>query len=83
MLDRRASGPDPSPPARPGNNTIGVSAPIVTGFLVQATGNFNLAFIVAGAMLVIVSSATWWRSVPSSRSPPPPNKKRRGSSKRN
>ncbi|MFL4476163.1 MFS transporter [Paeniglutamicibacter sp. MACA_103] len=35
------------------NNIIGVSAPIVTGFLVQATGNFNLAFIVAGVILLI------------------------------
>lgn len=35
------------------NNLIGTTAPIVTGFIVQFTGSFTVAFIVAGAMLVI------------------------------
>lgn len=35
------------------NNLIGTTAPIVTGFIVQFTGSFAWAFIVAGAMLVI------------------------------
>ncbi|MDP5227615.1 MULTISPECIES: MFS transporter [Arthrobacter] len=35
------------------NNLIGTTAPIVTGFIVQLTGSFAWAFIVAGIMLVI------------------------------
>ncbi|MFK0003577.1 MFS transporter [Paenarthrobacter sp. NPDC090522] len=35
------------------NNLIGTTAPIVTGFIVQFTGSFAWAFIVAGIMLVI------------------------------
>ncbi|MGN7862087.1 MFS transporter [Microbacterium sp. 22303] len=35
------------------NNLIGTTAPIVTGFIVQFTGSFAVAFIVAGVMLVI------------------------------
>jgi len=35
------------------NNIIGTTAPIVTGFIVQFTGSFAWAFIVAGIMLVI------------------------------
>ncbi len=35
------------------NNLIGVSAPIVTGFVVQATGGFGAAFIVCGVILAI------------------------------
>lgn len=77
MPDRRASSPDPTPPARPVNDIIGVSAPLVAGFQVQATEKFNLACIDAGVLL-IVSSVRCRRSVPSSRSPPRPNEKRCG-----
>lgn len=35
------------------NNLIGVSAPIVTGFVVQATGGFGATFIVCGVILGI------------------------------
>lgn len=35
------------------NNIIGTTAPIVTGFIVQFTGSFAMAFVVAGVMLVI------------------------------
>jgi ACS family glucarate transporter-like MFS transporter len=36
-----------------GGNTFGLCAPIVTGYLVAATGNFNSAFIAAGALALI------------------------------
>ena len=35
------------------NNLIGVSAPIVTGFVVQATGGFGAAFVVCAVILAI------------------------------
>ena len=35
------------------NNLIGISAPIVTGYVVQATGGFSAAFIVAAVILAI------------------------------
>ncbi|MDQ4213863.1 MFS transporter [Microbacterium capsulatum] len=35
------------------NNIIGTTAPIVTGFIVQLTGSFAWAFLVAGIMLVV------------------------------
>lgn len=35
------------------NNIMGILAPIVTGFIVQATGSFNAAFIVAGIVLLL------------------------------
>lgn len=35
------------------NNVMGILAPIVTGFIVQATGSFETAFIVAGIVLVL------------------------------
>ncbi len=34
-----------------GGNVFGIMAPIVTGYVVQATGSFNMAFVVAGALL--------------------------------
>jgi ACS family glucarate transporter-like MFS transporter len=34
-------------------NLIGVAAPIVTGYAVAATGNFNMAFVLTGAMLLL------------------------------
>jgi MFS family permease len=38
-----------------GGNIFGISAPIVTGYVVQATGSFDMAFVVAGALLVLGS----------------------------
>jgi len=38
-----------------GGNVFGILAPIVTGYVVQATGSFNMAFVVAGALLVLGS----------------------------
>ncbi|MCL6632140.1 MAG: MFS transporter [Alicyclobacillus herbarius] len=35
-----------------GNNAMGIVAPIVTGFIVSATGSFAMAFVVAGMILV-------------------------------
>ena len=35
-----------------GGNIFGIMAPIVTGYVVQSTGSFNTAFVVAGALLV-------------------------------
>jgi MFS family permease len=34
-----------------GGNVFGILAPIVTGYVVQSTGSFNMAFVVAGALL--------------------------------
>jgi MFS family permease len=36
-----------------GGNVFGILAPIVTGYVVQATASFNAAFVVAGALLVL------------------------------
>jgi MFS transporter, ACS family, D-galactonate transporter len=36
-----------------GNNSMGIIAPIATGFIVQATGSFMYAFLVAAAFLVV------------------------------
>jgi len=35
-----------------GGNTFGVAAPIVTGHVIQRTGNYDLAFAIAGVLLV-------------------------------
>jgi ACS family glucarate transporter-like MFS transporter len=35
-----------------GGNTFGVAAPIVTGYVIQATGSYNWAFGIAGLLLV-------------------------------
>jgi ACS family glucarate transporter-like MFS transporter len=35
-----------------GGNSFGLVAPIVTGFIVKATGSFNSAFILAGAVAI-------------------------------
>jgi len=35
-----------------GGNVFGILAPIVTGYLVQSTGNYDYAFVVAGALLL-------------------------------
>ncbi len=36
-----------------GGNVFGILAPIVTGYVVQATGSYDMAFVVAGALLLI------------------------------
>jgi MFS family permease len=36
-----------------GGNIFGLLAPIVTGYIVKATGNFNSAFILAGILLIL------------------------------
>lgn len=40
-----------------GGNTFGLCAPIVTGYLVEATGNFDSAFIAAGVLALIGATA--------------------------
>ena len=42
-----------------GGNIFGISAPIVTGYVIQSTGNFDYAFVVAGVLLVIGSLAVF------------------------
>jgi ACS family D-galactonate transporter-like MFS transporter len=41
-----------------GGNVFGLFAPIVTGYLVEATGNFSSAFIAAGVLALIGTAAT-------------------------
>ena len=36
-----------------GGNTLGFLAPILTGYIVKATGSFNSAFILAGCLLFL------------------------------
>jgi ACS family glucarate transporter-like MFS transporter len=36
-----------------GGNTFGLLAPIVTGYVVAATGSFDAAFVAAGALALI------------------------------
>jgi ACS family glucarate transporter-like MFS transporter len=36
-----------------GGNTFGLLAPIVTGYVVAATGSFNSAFVVAGVLALV------------------------------
>jgi nitrate/nitrite transporter NarK len=40
-----------------GGNTFGLCAPIVTGYLVQATGSFNSAFVAAGVLALVGATA--------------------------
>jgi len=42
-----------------GGNVFGILAPIVTGYVIQATGNFDYAFVVAGGLLVIGALAVF------------------------
>jgi len=42
-----------------GGNIFGILAPIVTGYVVQATGRFDMAFVVAGVLLVLGSLAVF------------------------
>jgi ACS family glucarate transporter-like MFS transporter len=41
-----------------GGNTFGLLAPIVTGYVVAATGSFNAAFVVAGALALVGAVAS-------------------------
>ena len=41
-----------------GGNSFGLLAPIVTGYLVEATGSFNSAFILAGALALVGATVT-------------------------
>jgi ACS family glucarate transporter-like MFS transporter len=40
-----------------GGNIFGILAPIVTGYVIQATGSYSIAFVIAGALLVCGSLA--------------------------
>jgi ACS family glucarate transporter-like MFS transporter len=40
-----------------GGNLVGLAAPIVTGYVVSGTGNYDYAFLVAGVLLLIGASA--------------------------
>lgn len=42
-----------------GGNIFGILAPIVTGYVVQASGRFDVAFVVAGALLVVGALAVF------------------------
>lgn len=42
-----------------GGNIFGILAPIVTGYVIQSTGNFDYAFVVAGSLLVIGALAVF------------------------
>jgi dipeptide/tripeptide permease len=35
-----------------GGNIFGITAPIATGYVIQATGSYNWAFAIAGLLLV-------------------------------
>ena len=41
-----------------GGNLFGLMAPIVTGYVIQATGSYDGAFLIAGALLVGGATAT-------------------------
>jgi MFS family permease len=41
-----------------GGNIFGLTAPIATGYIVKATGNFNSAFILAGVLLICGAMAS-------------------------
>jgi dipeptide/tripeptide permease len=43
-----------------GGNVLGFLAPIVTGYGVQATGQFAAAFVAAGVLLVIGALSSWF-----------------------
>jgi ACS family glucarate transporter-like MFS transporter len=42
-----------------GGNTFGLLAPIVTGYIVQATGSFSSAFVLAGALSLVGAVASF------------------------
>jgi MFS family permease len=41
-----------------GGNAFGLMAPIVTGYIIKFTGNYNAAFVVAGALLLVGAAIT-------------------------
>jgi ACS family glucarate transporter-like MFS transporter len=41
-----------------GGNSFGVIAPIVTGYVIANTGSYNMAFVIAGALLVVGAAST-------------------------
>ena len=41
-----------------GGNLFGLLAPIVTGYVIQVTGSYDGAFLVAGLLLVVGATAT-------------------------
>jgi len=43
-----------------GGNVLGFLAPIVTGYVVQATGHFAAAFVAAGVLLLIGALSSWF-----------------------
>jgi ACS family glucarate transporter-like MFS transporter len=48
-----------------GGNLFGMAAPVVTGYLVKATGNFNSAFGLSGLVaLAGAAMAHWWTRTP-------------------
>ena len=36
-----------------GGNVFGLLAPIITGYVIAATGQYDLAFVIAGCLLVV------------------------------
>jgi ACS family glucarate transporter-like MFS transporter len=42
-----------------GGNIFGLMAPMVTGFIVKATGSFNSAFILAGSLMIFGALASF------------------------
>lgn len=42
-----------------GGNSFGLLAPIVTGFLVQSTGSFNIPFALAVALIIVGALLSW------------------------
>jgi cyanate permease len=40
-----------------GGNLVGLAAPIVTGYVVSGTGNYDYAFLIAGALLLVGAGA--------------------------
>jgi len=41
-----------------GGNVFGLMAPIVTGYVISATGSYDMAFVIAGALLVVGAGST-------------------------
>ena len=41
-----------------GGNLFGLLAPIVTGYVISATGSYDMAFVIAGALLVVGAGST-------------------------
>jgi MFS family permease len=43
-----------------GGNTFGLLAPLVTGFLIKATGSYTSSFMSAGALIIIGCAIAWF-----------------------